>query len=84
MHFHAHVRRRLSGDRVIDGVALSPREFECLTWAARGKSAWDIGQILNISRCTATFHLRNAKNKFGVRTVCQAVAHFAAARRTVD
>jgi DNA-binding CsgD family transcriptional regulator len=39
---------------------------------------------VNISRSTATFHLKNAKNKFGVRTVCQAVAHFAAARRTVD
>ena len=84
MYFHAHARRQLSAKRFIDGIALSPREFECLEWAARGKSAWEIGKILNISRCTATFHLRNAKNKFDVRTVCQAVARFAAARRTVD
>lgn len=84
MHFHAYAHRRLCSDHVIGGVALSPRELECLVWAARGKSAWEIGKIVNISRSTATFHLKNAKNKFGVRTVCQAVAHFAAARRTVD
>lgn len=80
MYFHAHARRRLSINRVIDGVALSPREFECLEWAAQGKSAWEIGRLLNISRRTAAFHLDNAKMKFGVRTICQAVAKFAAAK----
>ena len=40
MYFHAHARRRLSTNRVIGGVALSPRELECLEWAAQGKSAW--------------------------------------------
>jgi LuxR family transcriptional regulator, activator of conjugal transfer of Ti plasmids len=81
MHFHAHVRRRFSADHVVDGVALSPREFECLQWAARGKSAWAIGQIINISRRTAAFHLENAKAKLGVHSICQAVARFAAAKR---
>ena len=74
MCFHAHVRRKLSPDRVIDGVSLSPREFECLEWAAQGKSAWEIGRILGISRRTAAFHLDNAKAKLGVRSICQAVA----------
>jgi DNA-binding CsgD family transcriptional regulator len=81
MHFHAHACRRLAGDRAIDGVALSPREFECLEWAAHGKSAWDIGQILGISRRTAAFHLDNAKAKLGVHSICQAVARLAAAKR---
>ena len=80
MYFHAHARRRLSINRVVDGVALSPREFECLEWAAQGKSAWEIGRLLNISRRTAAFHLDNAKMKFGVRTICQAVATFAASK----
>lgn len=80
MYFHAHARRRLSINRVIDGVALSPREFECLEWAAQGKSAWEIGRLLNISRRTAAFHLDNAKMKFGVRTICQAVAKLAASK----
>jgi len=80
MYFHAHARRRLSINRVIDGVALSPRELECLEWAAQGKSAWEIGRLLNISRRTAAFHLDNAKTKFGVRTIWQAVAKLAASK----
>jgi len=84
MYFHAHARRRLSINRVIDGVALSPRELECLEWAAQGKSAWEIGRLLNISRRTAAFHLDNAKMKFGVRTICQAVAKLAASKATTE
>ena len=84
MYFHSHARRRLSINRVIDGIALSPREFECLEWAAQGKSAWEIGRLLNISRRTAAFHLDNAKMKFGVRTICQAVAKFAASKAAIE
>jgi len=84
MYFHAHARRRVKPNRVVDGVALSPRELECLEWAAQGKSAWEIGRLLNISRRTAAFHLDNAKTKFGVRTICQAVAKLAAAKSTIE
>ena len=80
MYFHAHVRRKLSPDRVINGVSLSPREFECLEWAAQGKSAWEIGRILGITRRTAAFHLENAKAKLGVHSICQAVARLIASR----
>lgn len=83
MYFHAHVRRKLAPDRVVDGVALSPREYECLEWAAKGKSAWDIGRILGISRRTAAFHLDNAKAKLGVRSICQAVARLSAGKPTL-
>lgn len=84
MYFHAQARRRLMPNRVVDGVALSPRELQCLEWAAQGKSAWEIGRLLNISRRTAAFHLDNAKTKFGVRTICQAVAKLAAAKSTSE
>jgi DNA-binding CsgD family transcriptional regulator len=84
MYFRVYARRRLSINRVIDGVALSPRELECLEWAAQGKSAWEIGRLLNISRRTAAFHLDNAKTKFGVRTICQAVAKLAASKATTE
>jgi LuxR family transcriptional activator of conjugal transfer of Ti plasmids len=84
MYFHAHARRLLSPDSVIDGVALSPRELECLEWAAAGKSAWEMGKILNISRRTAAFHLENAKAKLGVHSICQAVARFAAAKHPMN
>lgn len=80
--FHAEARQVLAPRRCVAGVMLSPREFECLDWAAMGKSAWDTSQIIGISRRTVTFHLQNAKLKLGVRTVQQAVALFALSRRT--
>jgi LuxR family transcriptional activator of conjugal transfer of Ti plasmids len=42
IYFHAHARRKLAPCRIVDSVPLSPREFECLEWAAHGKSAWEI------------------------------------------
>lgn len=76
--FHMFVRRKLSGDRMVNGVSLTPREYECLRWAARGKSAWEIGCILGITRRTADFHLGNARRKLGVTTTRQAIACLAA------
>lgn len=78
--FHTKARLALSPPMAVAGVHISPREWECLTWATRGKSAWEIGKILGISRRTAAFHLDNAKIKLGVRTIQQAVALFAVAR----
>ena len=54
--------------------ALSPREVECLSWAAAGKTDNEIGKILKISPRTARFHIENAKKKLGVSTRIQAVA----------
>ena len=81
MLFHRYVRALVAGDCQIRDATLSSREFECLDWASRGKSAWEIGRILNISRSTAAFHLANAKRKLGVRSINQAVARFVASRR---
>ncbi len=80
MFFHAHARRLLATDRVVGGVVLSPREFECLEWSSRGKSAGEIGIILGISQRTAGFHLDNARAKLGVRSLRQAVALLAKSR----
>lgn len=44
-------------------VPLSPREREVLTWSARGKSTWDISEILGISERSVTFHVNNAMRK---------------------
>ncbi len=80
MYFHAHVRRRLTSEHRVGEIRLSPREFECLEWSSRGKSAWEIGNILGISRRTAAFHLDNARAKLGVRTIRQAVVRLAESR----
>jgi LuxR family transcriptional activator of conjugal transfer of Ti plasmids len=77
--FHRHAAAALQPDHTINGVRLSPRELECLEWAARGKSASDTSGILGISRRTVSFHLENAKAKLGVRSIPQAVARLAAA-----
>ncbi|VVE21665.1 Transcriptional activator protein LasR [Pandoraea pneumonica] len=53
---------------------LSPREIESLLWAARGKTAWEIGLILKISEHTVTFHINNAKRKLGAVNRHQAIA----------
>lgn len=79
--FHVELRRRIKRGRVVDGIRLTSREFECLQWAAHGKSARDTGEILGISRRTVVFHMENTRRKLGVRTVAQAVARFAQSGR---
>lgn len=53
---------------------LTPRETECLKWAAEGKSEWEISQILGISEHTSEKHLLNAKRKLGAANRVHAVA----------
>lgn len=80
LYFHANARRKLRSDRVVDGISLSPREYECLEWSAAGKSAWEIGHILGITRRTVVFHLDNARQKLGVSSLRQAIARFGASQ----
>jgi len=42
---------------------LTPREIECLLWASRGKTAWEISKILGISERTVVFHFTNVAEK---------------------
>lgn len=79
--FHSHVRRKLVHELTMDGIRLSPREIECLDWAAKGKSAWETGRILGISHNTAAHYLRSARDKLGVRKVVQAAVRLTAAKR---
>lgn len=52
---------------------LTPREKECLKWAAAGKTDWEIAAILSIAERTAHTHIEHAKRKLGVNTRVQAV-----------
>ena len=52
---------------------LTSRERECLRWVAMGKSDWEIGEILGISKNTVHFHVENAKDKFETFSRVQAV-----------
>jgi DNA-binding CsgD family transcriptional regulator len=54
--------------------SLTSREIEVLTWVARGKSAWEIGEILHITKRTVDEHVRAATRKLGAVNRTQAVA----------
>jgi DNA-binding CsgD family transcriptional regulator len=54
--------------------SLSPREREVLWWAAEGKSAQEIGEILQIAKRTVDEHTQKAIRKLGAANRTQAVA----------
>jgi DNA-binding CsgD family transcriptional regulator len=70
LHNKLSTLRRQSSDILVE---LTERELECLSWAAAGKSDWEIGQILSVSSKTINYHIENAKRKFGVTTRIQAI-----------
>ncbi|MFJ1299874.1 response regulator transcription factor [Pseudomonadota bacterium AL_CKDN230030165-1A_HGKHYDSX7] len=55
-------------------LLLTPREIECLRWAAAGYPSNAIGVRLGITPRTVEFHLTNAREKLGSRNRCAAVA----------
>lgn len=57
-----------------EDVVLSPRQRECLYWAAKGKSSHDIGSILNLSKRTVDEYIAGACKRLGVRTRQQAIS----------
>ena len=54
--------------------SLTTREREVLNWIASGKSAWEIGEILAISKRTVDEHTQAALRKLGAANRAQAVA----------
>ena len=63
--------------------SLTPREREVLSWVARGKSAWEIGEILTIAKRTVDEHVQFAMRKLGAANRTQAVA-IAIRERLID
>jgi DNA-binding CsgD family transcriptional regulator len=69
-----HRSRELSAGKSTTGTpSLTPRELECLTWVARGKTDQDIARILSVAPRTVRFHIDNAKVKLSVASRVQAV-----------
>lgn len=60
--------RRLWVTRPVDLAPprLTDRQRDCLLWAGRGKSDWEISRILGISQDTVDRHLKNARERYGV------------------
>jgi LuxR family quorum sensing-dependent transcriptional regulator len=66
--------RRLLQPEPHSSARLTPREREAIAWASQGKSAWEIGEILNITQRTAEEHLATAARKLGAVNRTHAVA----------
>lgn len=45
---------------------LTDRQRDCLLWAARGKTDWEISKILGIAEETVAQHIRTACERYGV------------------
>ncbi len=55
-------------------LSLTLRETEVLTWMARGKTAWEVGEILSISHETVKKHVDHACLKLNASNKTHAVA----------
>jgi LuxR family quorum sensing-dependent transcriptional regulator len=66
--------RRLLEPTPGPSALLTPREREVMSWAAQGKSAWEIGEILHIRQRTAEEHLATTARKLGAVNRTHAVA----------
>jgi len=79
---HESTKRIIAKNAVLTEAtaeSLTPREIECLSWTAKGKTSWATSKILDVSENTVIFHLRNAIKKLEVtnrsHAVAKAVAH---------
>ncbi len=66
--FAFEAARRISRMRhVPDSHApLTERQRDCVAWAARGKSDWEIATILGVSKETVIMHLKQARGRYRV------------------
>lgn len=61
--------RRVATKRPLpDPPALTDRQVECIMWVGRGKTDWEIAQILGVSQTTVIEHLRNARERYDAPT----------------
>ena len=67
----AVLQRRCSSRR--SRHVLSPREHDCMLWAAEGKTDWEIATIIGISKPTVTKHILSAREKLGAVTKAHAI-----------
>lgn len=65
---------KLQSEHATSAPNLTARELEVLTWTAKGKTRWEIGEILHISEDTVKKHLLSASNRLGVSNKTHAVS----------
>lgn len=58
-------RARIELDGQFSGIYLTPREYDCLTALATGRTVKVVARELDLSHRTVEFYLKNLKTKFG-------------------
>ena len=74
LYFAAGMQARFPRSPIPDSLALTPREAECLTWAAHGLVSKEIADRLRLSQKTVDLHIAHAIRRLGARTRSHAVA----------
>lgn len=74
LYYHAALWDNIVDPETEALTTLAPREAEILTWTARGKTAWEISEILGISERTVITHLNRAYEKLDTYGKAHAVA----------
>lgn len=57
---------------ISDLPTLTARELDVMRWTLAGKTAWEVGKIMNLGESTIRFHTANAIRKLGVTSKHQA------------
>lgn len=57
-----------------DNIKLTPRETDCIMWAARGKTSWETATILKLSEHTVREYLKNCLTKLNASTKAEAIS----------
>ncbi len=65
--FEAARRIARPGHSAIPLIPLTDRQRDCVLWAARGKTDWEIARILGVSKDTVIQHLKHARERYGVQ-----------------
>jgi LuxR family transcriptional regulator, quorum-sensing system regulator CciR len=72
-HFELHRLALIPSRRAAH--LLTPRQLECLTGVARGKTSAEIGEILGCSRYTVDYHIEEAMEALNIRSRTAAAVH---------
>lgn len=69
---------QLSGERIVNSLParnLTTRQLECIVLVGRGKTDWEIAQILGVKEQTVTDHVDAARHRCGVSRRTELVVH---------
>ena len=67
-NFAFEAARRIRGRREAPRQRLTDRQRECVLWAARYKTDWEISQIMGIGHMTVVDHIHHARGRYDAAT----------------